>query len=91
MAFHVTRRNEFLAQNADEAALPDLPTKYGVTLLPAEVAAGQVYWRVIGVHHLTPEENQGKHAVYVDALDSAGERVDDATRASLGLGGPACR
>ena len=34
MAFHVTRRNEFLAQNADEAALADLPTKYGVTLLP---------------------------------------------------------
>ncbi len=79
MAFHVTRRNEFLAQNADEAALADLPTKYGVTLLPAEVAAGQVFWRVIGVHHLTPEENQGKHAVYVDALDSAGERVDDPT------------
>lgn len=48
---------------------------YGVVVVPVEVAAGAPYWRVIRVHHLTPDENQGRHHIFLDALDEAGQRV----------------
>ena len=34
-----------------------------------------VFWRCVLVRHLTPEENKGRHGVYVDAVDSLGQRV----------------
>lgn len=48
---------------------------YGVRIIPAVVTPGQEYWHVIGVHHLVPEENQGKHCAFLDILDRAGQRV----------------
>jgi len=51
---------------------------YGVAIEEAEVEEGQPYWRVVRVHHLTPEENGGKHHIFLDILDEAGERVYDA-------------
>jgi hypothetical protein len=51
--------------------------KYGVRIVPAEVAPGQLYWRVIGVRHLEPAENTGKHNLYADLLDEDGKRVRD--------------
>lgn len=50
---------------------------YGVRILPASVAPGRAYWRCVSVRHLTPNENRGKHNIYVDAIDSAGDRVRD--------------
>lgn len=43
---------------------------YGVDILPS---ASKENWRIIGVHHLTGEENRGGHHLYLEALD--GERV----------------
>jgi hypothetical protein len=48
---------------------------YGVTIEPAQVADGQLYWRVIGVHHLLPPENEGNHTILVEALDESGNRI----------------
>lgn len=48
---------------------------YGVAIEPVDLPQGTAYWRVIRVHHLTPEENQGKHHIYLDVLDEAGQRV----------------
>ena len=48
---------------------------YGVEVLPALVNEGEMYWRVIGVHHLLPEENMSNHHVYFDVLDEYGNRV----------------
>jgi len=49
---------------------------YGVQIHPANnVEQGEMYWRVIGIHHLLPEENVGNHHVYIDALDENGNRV----------------
>ncbi|RME81637.1 MAG: carboxypeptidase regulatory-like domain-containing protein [Caldilineae bacterium] len=48
---------------------------YGVRIVEADVAPGTTYWRVTRVHHLTPEENGGRHHIFLDALDEAGERV----------------
>lgn len=50
-------------------------TAYGVQIQEASLAQGETYWRVIRVHHLTPEENHGNHHIYLDALDEAGNRI----------------
>ncbi len=47
---------------------------YGVLVVPADVPEGTTYWRVMRVHHLTPDENQGRHHIFLDALDEAGQR-----------------
>ena len=47
---------------------------YGVRVVSAGVPEGALYWRAIRVHHLTPDENQGRHHIFLDALDEAGQR-----------------
>lgn len=48
---------------------------YGVRIVEADhVAEGEVYWKVIGVHHLLPRENFSNHHVYLEALDENGQR-----------------
>ncbi len=56
-------------------AVNDAAEKYGVTIEPADVAPGEKYWRVIGVHHLKPMENWGNHHVFLEVLDVDGNRV----------------
>jgi len=49
---------------------------YDVRMVSANnVAAGETYWRIIGIHHLLPDENAGKHHVYLEALDENGQRI----------------
>ena len=48
---------------------------YGVEIIPAAVEPGQAYWKVIRVHHLTPEENNGRHHIFLDAIDERDERL----------------
>ncbi len=57
------------------AAFNDAGARYGVQIQTAGVAVGETYWRVVGVHHLTPEENQANHTVFIEALDESGQRV----------------
>jgi hypothetical protein len=44
---------------------------YGVAIVPAVVAPGAWYWQAVRVHHLTPEENNGSHHIFLDILDPA--------------------
>jgi hypothetical protein len=48
---------------------------YGVGVEPAKVEAGQSYWMAIKIHHLTPQENQGRSLLYIDILDEGGKRA----------------
>jgi hypothetical protein len=48
---------------------------YGVRVVSADVPEGATYWQAVRVHHLTPAENQGRHHIFLDALDEAGNRV----------------
>jgi hypothetical protein len=49
---------------------------YGVRIVPAaDLPPDQLYWRIIGVHHLEPLENWSNHNVYIEVLDEAGLRV----------------
>ncbi|MCC6457490.1 MAG: peptidoglycan DD-metalloendopeptidase family protein [Caldilineaceae bacterium] len=85
MSFHEQYRQQFLQQagGASPAAAMALaqPTSavaaYGVRLEPARVSPDQPYWRLIGIHHLTPDENRGGHGVFVDVVDEGGQRVRD--------------
>src|SRR6478672_1820752 len=53
-------------------------TNYDVRIVPTNVADGELYWKVINVQHLSPDENGGRHNVFVDALDEAGQRCQNA-------------
>lgn len=68
--------NRQFMDNPAPAPLNDA-TGYGVRIAQADAATGDHYWRVIGVHHLTPDENKRRHHVYVDLLDEQGQRVSD--------------
>ncbi len=48
---------------------------YGVSIAPTQVAPGAAYWKVIRVHHLRPEENNGRHHIFMDAVAAAGSRL----------------
>lgn len=48
---------------------------YGVVIVPAVVTPGDIYYRIIGIHHLTPQENAGKRNLYLDVLDESGQRI----------------
>lgn len=60
---------------ADAAPINDAEANYGVKIVEADVATGETYWKVIGVHHLTPDENRSNHHAYLDVLDESGQRV----------------
>ncbi len=48
---------------------------YGVSVqMPENLVIGETYWAVTKVHHLTPDENNGNHHVFLDVLDGEGQR-----------------
>ncbi len=55
--------------------LNEAETPYGVRVVKANVADGETYWRVIGVHHLEPLENQSGRNIYLEALDEQGNPI----------------
>ena len=63
--------------NARDSGEPinDAGEKFGIEIVEADVAEGDTYWKVIGVHHLLPRENFSNHHVYLEALDEAGQRI----------------
>ncbi len=78
MAFNHHQYNTEYLLNARENREPinDAAQKYGVRIVVADdVAEGETYWKVIGVHHLLPRENFSKHNVYIEALDEQGQRI----------------
>lgn len=48
---------------------------YGVRIVQASVAPGADYWQITRIHHLLPEENNGRHHLFFEALDSGGQRA----------------
>ncbi len=47
----------------------------GVVLRPASVAPGQTYWRLIEARWANEEEAGGRHHIYVNVLDEAGNQL----------------
>jgi hypothetical protein len=72
---HLTWNKRFISHPGYNDAAGD---PYLVAILPANRLPNQPYWRCIGVHHLTGEENGGNHHVYLDVLDARGTRINGA-------------
>lgn len=51
---------------------------YGVAIEQHAPAAGETYYKVISVHHMTGDENDGRHNLYMDVLDEDGNRINGA-------------
>lgn len=66
---HVTYRNRWLA-NPDNEFNNDAAV-FGVEI--HRMNGGRV-WKCLGVHHLTPDENRGKHNIYVDVVGEDNQR-----------------
>ncbi len=64
---------DFLAQ-AEQTGVNNA-AGYGVGIASAAVAEGEIYWRVIGIHHLLPRENNRRHNAYIEVLDEQGIRL----------------
>lgn len=80
MAFNLHQYNTQYTLNARAGGEPlnDAAHPYDVRIKPAaNVAEGETYWRVIGIHHLTPLENFSNHHVYIEALDEEGRRIQN--------------
>jgi hypothetical protein len=78
MAFNHQQYNTQYLLNARDNGEPinDAAQKYGVRIVEAsDVADGESYWKIIGVHHLLPRENFSKHNAYIEALDEQGQRI----------------
>ncbi len=76
MAFDHQKYNAIYVEN-HQAGNPPLndAAGYGVKIEPADVAVGEAYWQVIGVHHLRPLENWSNHHVYLEILGQDGNRL----------------
>ena len=70
---HSDWNQRFLDAVADGTYSFNDAVSYGVTI--NRVRTANLAWRVIGVHHLTGEENQGNHNAFFDVLDAQGRRV----------------
>ncbi|MEZ4866960.1 MAG: NBR1-Ig-like domain-containing protein [Caldilineaceae bacterium] len=58
-------------------APPNDAADKGVQIKSATVSPGQQYWKVVGIHHLTPDENQRRHNAFIEALDGTGNRLQN--------------
>ena len=72
-----TRSRKATNSPAVRAATPagNQAAHMGVRIQEATAAPGADYWKAVNVRHLPPEENRGKHHIYVDAIDEGGQRV----------------
>lgn len=61
----------------DEHSLETAAGKYNAIIERATSPVSGLYWRCVEVRHLSPDGNRGRHGVYVDAVDGAGQRVQN--------------
>ena len=71
MFIYKSYRQQFLEsdQVVNDASL------YSIEIEAAHVPEGAWYWKIIGIHHLMPKENDGKNNLFMEALDENGQRV----------------
>lgn len=47
----------------------------GVRVEPASVSQGQPYWRLVDAYWTDESESAGRHSIYIEVLDAAGNRA----------------
>jgi hypothetical protein len=51
---------------------------YGVTIQKANVQPGEEYYQLVEVQHLSPQQNNGMHNLFLDVQDAQGKRIQGA-------------
>jgi len=77
---HLQYNETFLANPRSEVSAEE--QKYELKVTGINVNAGEKYWKIIGIHHLTSDEGEGAHHLYLDVLDGEGNRIQGAKVAS---------
>jgi PKD repeat protein len=63
----------------------DVPPIYGITIhLPPIVSPGERWWKLVKLHHLTCEENAGKHNLFTAFYYADGLRVEQGWQNKVG-------
>jgi len=70
---HTNYNSKFISQPSGAQGV----TQYGVQVASASAATGTTTWKVIGVHHLSPDENRSRHHAFIEVLDENGQRIKD--------------
>jgi hypothetical protein len=83
MSIYQGYNQQFLSRlQANQPLFNDVPATFEVGIRGIDrqnLPAGAThYWRVVGIHHLTPPENGGNHNIFFDVLDEIGNRVQGA-------------
>ena len=61
--------------NRNNAAPDHRAANYGVHIQPINASAEATYWKLLGIYHLAPDENNGRHNAFVEVLDEEGKRI----------------
>jgi WD40 repeat protein/CHAT domain-containing protein len=65
------------ARTMDPVSVLGHAETYEVEIEAVDGTFGDEYWRIIGLYHLISEENSGRHHVFVDIIDEAGNRIEN--------------
>jgi len=49
-------------------------TKYGASIVRANVSLGTKYWKIVDAYHLSGQQNRGNHNIFADVLNADGTR-----------------
>lgn len=63
--------------------IPQAYRNKGVGFNPVDAT---VYYKLVAVYHLSPEENKGKHVIFIDILDENNEWIQDRSNLSIDWG-----
>lgn len=72
---HASHNGRILAHVQQTQSADNSAAAYDVRIEEADLPPDALYWRAIGIHHLTPTENRSNHHTYVECLDEQGHRV----------------
>jgi hypothetical protein len=68
-------RQEFITHWGETQTADNKAAAYDIVITQPSVEDNQKYWACIGAYHLTAEENNGKHVLYLEALDENNNRI----------------
>ena len=70
-----TVRQQFIDHWDATGTVDNQAASYEIVVGQPGVGEGEKYWACIGAYHLLPEENGGKHNLYLEAIDENNNRL----------------
>jgi hypothetical protein len=68
-------RQQFIDHWEETGEADNQAAAYEIIITQPEVNEGDTYWACIGAYHLLPDENAGKHNLYLEAIDENNNRI----------------